>query len=427
MTSQLSSRIFAILLAGSLISFLSFGVRSTLGHYNDLLAVDHSLAGQGFFTSWTLYGGITFGGFTLALALQNLIWGLAQPFSGGLADRFGPVKVMGLGAVLYFAGIASMPYVTENWMLYLGAGLLAGMGISFTSFNLVNAAFSRLLPAQWRGLGLGLGTAMGSAGQMVLNPFVAPLNLALGWPLTLFLIGGLCLLIIPAALVLTGSDAASVKNEGKRQSIGQACSEAFANRSYLFLLLGFFVCGFHLAFVTVHMPRYLQEELALSREVSGWFLSLVGGFNVLGALAAGYLSQHRSRPYILALIYAGRGLAIAGFLALTAQLGAQPWIVYIFGAILGLLWLATVPPTTGVVANMFGLSHLALLYGFTFVSHQVGGFIGVILGGWFYATYATYTPIWYCAILLAFIAFALHLPIRDVPVPRLRRSAISLA
>lgn len=424
MSAKLSSRILAILIAGSLISFISFGVRSTLGHYNDLLAVDHSLAGQGFFASWTLYGGITFGGFTLALALQNLIWGMTQPFSGGLADRFGPVKVMALGALLYFTGIASMPYVSENWMLYLGAGLLAGVGISFTSFNLVNAAFSRLLPAQWRGLGLGLGTAMGSAGQMVLNPFVAPLNLALGWPTTLFLIGGLCLLVIPAALVLTGSDASAVKNEGKRQSVREAIAEAFANRSYIFLLLGFFVCGFHLAFVTVHMPRYLQEELALSREVSGWFLSLVGGFNVIGALAAGYLSQHRSRPYTLALIYATRGLAIAGFLALIAAFGAQAWIVYIFGAIMGLMWLATVPPTTGVVANMFGLSHMAMLYGFTFVSHQVGSFIGVIMGGWFYTTYQTYEPIWYFSILLAFIAFALHLPIRDVPVPRLQKAAL---
>ena len=416
----MTARILAILIAGSLIAFISFGVRSTLGHFSEFMAVDHSLAGQSFFASWALFGGITFGGFSLALALQNLLWGITQPFSGGLADRFGPVKVMFLGAVLYFAGIASMPYVAQNWMLYLGAGVLAGVGISFTSFNLVIAAFTRLLPGSWRGLAMGLGTAMGSAGQMALNPFVQPMITGLGWEYTLFLIGVLCLMVIPAALVLTGSDASAVKNEGKRQSIREACAEAFANRSYVFLVLGFFVCGFHLAFISVHMPRYLDEELGMANWVPGAFLSLVGGFNIIGALLAGYLSQTKARPLTLALIYAGRGVSIAFFLAALAWFGAQPWIVMVFGAFMGLLWLATVPPTTGVVANMFGLSHMALLYGFTFFSHQVGSFVGVIMAGWFYAAYDTYVPIWYVSIGLSFVAFALHLPIKDIPVPRLR-------
>ena len=391
-----------------------------MGHFSEWLAVDHSLVGQTFFGSWALVGGITFGGFSLALALQNLVWGITQPFSGGLADRFGPVRVMAIGALFYFAGVASMPFVSDNWMLYLGAGLLAGLGISFTSFNLVIAAFTRLLPGKWRGLAMGLGTAMGSAGQMALNPFVSPLIVGVGWQSTLFLIGCLCLLVIPAALVLSGSDASAVKNEGKRQTIREACAEAFANRSYLFLVAGFFVCGFHLAFVTVHMPRYLEEELQMAGWVPGVFLSLVGGFNIVGALLAGYLSQRGQRPLTLALIYAGRGVAIAAFLAGIAWFGAQPWIVMIFGAIMGLLWLATVPPTTGVVANMFGLSHMALLYGFTFFSHQIGSFVGVIMAGWFYAVYDTYVPIWYASIILSMIAFALHLPIKDIPVPRLR-------
>ena len=416
----MSSRVLAILIAGSLISFISFGVRSTMGHFSEWLAVDHSLAGQTFVGSWALVGGITFGGFSLALALQNLFWGLTQPFSGGLADRFGPVKIMAMGALCYCAGIISMPFASENWMLYLGAGVLAGLGISFTSFNLVIAAFTRLLPGAWRGLAMGLGTAMGSAGQMTLNPFVSPLILGVGWQAALFAIGALCLLVVPAALLLSGSDASAVRDEGKRQTIRQACAEAFANRSYLFLVAGFFVCGFHLAFITVHMPRYLEEELGFDPYVPGLFLSLVGGFNIIGALLAGYISQRGHRPLTLALIYAGRGLAIAAFLAAIAGFGAQSWIVIVFGAVMGLLWLATVPPTTGVVAHMFGLNHMALLYGFAFFSHQIGSFVGVIMAGWFYAAYDTYVPIWYASILLSMVAFALHLPIRDVPVPRLR-------
>lgn len=417
----MSSRILSVLIAGSLIAFISFGIRSTLGHFNNDMTV-HTVVSSGwaFFGSWSMGSAITFGGFSLALALQNLFWGITQPFSGGLADRFGPVRVMFLGAVLYFLGVASMAFVSINGWLYLGAGVLTGVGISFTSFNLVIAAFTRLIPGAWRGLAMGLGTAMGSAGQMVLNPFVSPLIGLAGWQTALILIGGLALFVIPAALVLSGSDESAVKNEGARQTVREAISEAFSNRSYIFLVIGFFVCGFHLAFITVHMPRYLEEELMFDSAVSGWFLSLVGGFNIVGSLLAGYLAQNHSRPVSLALIYAARGVSIALFLWALSLFGSQTWIVYIFGAFMGLLWLATVPPTTGVVAHMFGLSHMALLYGFAFFSHQVGSFTGVIMAGWFYAVYDTYVPIWYASIVLSFIAFALHLPIKDVPVPRLR-------
>ena len=417
----MTPRILSILIAGSLIAFISFGIRSTLGHFNTEMAV-HTVVSNGweYFGTWSLASTITFGGFSFALAIQNLLWGVTQPFSGGLADRFGPVRVMFLGAVCYFIGVASMAFASTNGWLYLGAGVLTGVGISFTSFNLVIAAFTRLIPGAWRGLAMGLGTAMGSAGQMVLNPFVAPLIGLAGWQGAIIFIGALGLLVIPAALVLSGSDQSAVTNEGKRQSVHEAIKEAFANRSYLFLVLGFFVCGFHLAFITVHMPRYLEEELMFDRGVSGWFLSLVGGFNIVGSLLAGYLAQNHSRPLSLALIYAGRGVAIALFLWALAVFGAQTWIVYAFAAIMGLLWLATVPPTTGVVAHMFGLSHMALLYGFAFFSHQMGSFVGVIMAGWFYAAYDTYVPIWYASIVLSFIAFALHLPIKDVPVPRLR-------
>ena len=423
----MTSRILSVLIAGSFIAFLSFGVRSTLGHFNDDMTV-HTVVTSGwqFFGSWSVASTITFGGFSLALALQNLFWGITQPFSGGLADRFGPVRIMFLGAVLYCLGVASMAFVPTNGWLYLGAGLLTGVGISFTSFNLVIAAFTRLIPGPWRGLAMGLGTAMGSAGQMVLNPFVAPLIGLAGWQGALILLGGLCLLVIPAALVLRGSDHSAVKNEGRRQSVREAMGEAFSNRSYIFLVFGFFVCGFHLAFITVHMPRYLGEELALGPQVSGWFLSLVGGFNIIGSLLAGYLAQNHSRPLTLALIYAARGLAIAAFLWALSVFGAHTWIVYTFGAFMGLLWLATVPPTTGVVAHMFGLSHMALLYGFAFFSHQVGSFVGVVMAGWFYAVYDTYVPIWYASIILSFVAFALHLPIRDVPVPRLKAAQAGL-
>ena len=271
----MTPRILSILIAGSAIAFISFGVRSTMGHFNTDMTV-HSVVTNGweYFGTWSLASTITFGGFSFALALQNLVWGITQPFSWQPGRSLWPhTRHVLWGLVVFFGHCVHALFHPELDAVFR-------RGIAGHRYFLYQFQFGdcRLYPPiAWGLAGLaGLGTAMGSAGQMVLNPFVAPWLGFQGWETALVVIGGLCLLVIPAALVLTGSDSSVIRNEGQRQSVREAIAEAFANRSYILLVIGFFVCGFHLAFITVHMPRYLEEELAMGNQVSGWFLSQVG-------------------------------------------------------------------------------------------------------------------------------------------------------
>lgn len=386
-----------IVLCGCMIAMLSFGPRASSGIF--LLPM----------TSEFGWGRDTFG---LAIAIQNLLWGVGTPFAGAIADRFGVMRVLWIGAALYATGLILMAYSSTPGLLHLSAGVLVGFGLSGCSFNIVLAAFGKMLPEKWRPLSFGAGTAAGSFGQFLFPPLAAGLNTTIGWHETLMVFGLAMMLILPFSLALAGSRAAP-KTEERQQSIGAALGEAFRHPSYVLLVLGFFTCGFQLAFVTTHLPAYLTDR-GLSIAVGGWTLAAIGLANMVGSLTSGWLSSRMPRRYLLAGIYFARGVVIAAFVLLPAS----PVTAIGFGVVLGLLWLSTVPPTSGLVMLMFGTRYLAMLYGFAFFSHQVGGFLGVWLGGVFYEQLGSYDFVWWLSVALSFASAAINLPIVERPVER---------
>lgn len=351
--------------------------------------------------------------FGLAVAIQNLLWGVGSPFAGAIADRFGTVRVLWGGALIYGAGLVLMAYSTTPGALQLTAGVLVGFGLSAASFNLVLAAFGKLLPDRLKSLGFGAATAAGSFGQFLFPPLTTGLIQAVGWQETLIVFGVSLALVMPFSLALATRSTAPAAAPVPQQSVGAALSEAFRHPSYVMLVLGFFTCGFQLAFVTVHMPAFLVDR-GMSLSVGAVTLALIGLFNMAGSIGAGYLTGRMSRKWLLAWIYAGRGVAIALFILLPVT----PLSCYLFGAVLGLLWLSTVPPTSSLVMMMFGTRYMAMLYGFAFFSHQVGGFIGVWLGGAIYEAVGSYDLVWWLAVALSFASAAINLPIREEPVKR---------
>lgn len=389
-----------ILIAGCLIAMLTFGPRASSGFF--LLPMSNQYG----------WGRDVFG---LALALQNLLWGLGSPFAGAIADRFGTVRVLCVGALIYAAGIALMSFASTPGLLHLSAGVLVGFGLSACSFNLVLAAFGKLLPDKWKSIGFGAGTAAGSFGQFLFPPLATGLISRVGWQETLVVFAVVILLVLPLSLALAtrGTEGQKQASSLPSQSIGGALKEAFAHPSYVLLVLGFFTCGFQLAFVTVHMPAFLADK-GITAEVGAGTLALIGLFNMIGSLTAGALASRFSRKWMLALIYTGRGIVIAAFILLPIS----PASCLIFGAALGLLWLSTVPPTSGLVLLMFGARYMAMLYGFAFFSHQVGGFLGVWLGGVLYEATGGYEVVWWLSVALSFASAAINLPIRERPVER---------
>ncbi|OZA00964.1 MAG: MFS transporter [Rhizobiales bacterium 17-65-6] len=389
-----------ILVAGCLIAMLTFGPRASSGFF--LLPMSNTYG----------WGRDVFG---LALALQNLLWGLGSPFAGAIADRFGTVRVLCVGALIYASGIALMSYASTPGLLHLSAGVLVGFGLSACSFNLVLAAFGKLLPDRWKSIGFGAGTAAGSFGQFLFPPLATGLIARVGWQETLLVFAVVLLLVLPLSLALATRGDAGTRQAASlpNQSIAGALREAFAHPSYVLLILGFFTCGFQLAFVTVHMPAYLADK-GITADIGAATLALIGLFNMIGSLTAGALASRFSRKWMLAVIYAGRGVAIAAFILMPIT----PLSCLIFGAALGLLWLSTVPPTSGLVLLMFGARYMAMLYGFAFFSHQVGGFLGVWLGGILYEGTGSYDIVWWLSVALSFASAAINLPIREIPVER---------
>jgi MFS family permease len=393
-----------VLLFGCLISLIAFGPRSALGFFlTPLSQANH----------WDR------GVFSLAFAIQNLLWGIGQPFAGGVADRFGASRVIMAGAALYALGLALMAHSTTPAALDLSAGVLIGIGLSGCSFNLVLGAFGKLLPPEWRSLAFGAGTASGSFGQFLFSPLGVALMDKFGWQEALLIFAGVTLTILPLAMALATprSEPAATAAAAPPQSFRQAMSEAFGHRSYVLLVLGFFTCGFQLAFTTVHLPSYIADR-GLSAEVGGWTLATIGLFNIIGSIGAGYLGNRMPKRYILSTIYALRALSIVVFISAPAT----PANTLIYGAVTGLLWLSTVPPTSSLVALMFGTRWLAMLFGFAFFSHQVGGFLGVWLGGWVYDTYGSYNPVWWLAVFFGVMSAIINLPIVERPVGRLAPS-----
>ena len=388
----------AILIAGCLIAILTFGPRSAIGQFQLPILTDRH---------WTTAE------FSLAIAFQNLLWGIGQPFSGALADRFGSMRVLIVGAVFYALGLIGMAYSTTPLLFGMNAGLLIGFGLSGCSFNLVLGAFGKLLPENKRSMAYGFGTAAGSLGQFLFAPLSGGLVSQFGWEHTTIFLGLLMLLVVPLSIFVASPAQARQIGGMAQQSVKQALVEAFGHRSYRLLVIGFFTCGFQLAFVTVHFQRYVIES-GLDARVGYWAFGLVGIFNIVGSLSSGWLGTRMPRRWILSTIYLSRACVTLIFIMLPISSASA----YIFGAFTGLLWLSTVPPTSGLIGLMFGPRHFAMLYGFAFFSHQVGGFLGVLLGGILREQTGSYTIVWWLSIALGVASALINMPIVEQPVQR---------
>ena len=394
-----------VVVCGCLIAMIGFGPRSALGLFLTPMSAAHGWERDIF---------------ALSVAMQTLLYGAAQPFSGAIADRFGTVRVIIAGALLYAAGIYMMAHATTPGMLYLSSGVLIGFGLSGCSFNLIISSFGKLLPESWRSLAFGAGTASGSFGQFLFSPLGVYLIDAFGWQAAIEIFAGLLLMIVPLAIALATPPADAPAAAGGApgaapgQTYKQALAEAFGHRSYILLVLGFFTCGFQLGFVTLHLPAYLMDR-GLSAQVGGWTLGIIGLFNIVGAMLSGWLGGFLPKRYILSFIYFARALAVIFLITLPAS----PLVTLIYGAVTGLLWLSSVPPTSGLVVVMFGTRWLAMLFGVAFFSHQVGGFLGIWLGGLLFERTGSYDAVWWLGVLFGVISAVINLPIVEKPVPRL--------
>lgn len=388
-----------VIICGCLIAALTFGPRSAMGFFQLPMLADKG------------WDRTTFG---LAMAYQNLAWGIGTPIFGALADRYGTARILSLSGILYATGLVMMAYSDTPGMFYLSGGVLVGLGVASGSFGIVLAAFARAVSPEKRSLAFGIGTAAGSFGMFVFAPLGQGLISSFGWFNALIYMGAMMLVIPFLAIALRGS-----ARDGKggmaevEQSVGEALREALGHNSYLLLVSGFFVCGFQVAFITAHFPAYISD-IGIEPRYAVISLALIGFFNIIGSLAAGFIGQKHSKPKFLAFIYLGRAVLIAAFLLIPQT----PATVIIFAILMGLLWLSTVPPTNGLVAIMFGTRHLGLLGGIVFLSHQIGSFLGVWLGGYLYDLYGSYDTVWWLGVALGVFAAIVHWPIKEAAVPR---------
>ncbi len=387
-----------IIVAGCLIAMLSFGPRASLGLF---------LAPMTEARGWSREA------FALALAIQNLMWGAGQPIFGAIADRWGTARVLTFGAVIYALGLYGMAYAENPLWLHVWAGVAVGLGMAAASFSLVLAAFGRSVSPAKRTVAFGIGTAAGSFGQFLFAPLGQAFIENFGWLQALVIMAVLVLSIIPLSVALIGKPEPSGAT-GPEQSILDALGEAFAHRSYVLLVFGFFVCGFHVAFIAVHLPPFITD-VGIDARWGAWAIAIIGLFNIIGSFASGIISGRYSKPYVLSLIYFLRAIVFALFVLLPPT----PLTILVFSATLGLLWLSTVPPTSALVAIMFGPRYMATLFGFVFFSHQIGAFLGVWLGGRLYDTTGSYDVVWWLSVALGVFAAIVHWPIQERPVPRL--------
>ena len=388
-----------IITAGALIAMLTFGPRSAMGFFQLPMLQD---------TGWDRS---TFG---LAMAIQNLFWGLSQPFFGALADKYGTGRVLAMSGVLYAAGLILMANASAPIWLHIGGGVLVGMAIGAGSFSVILSAFARNVTPEQRSMAFGIGTAAGSAGMFLFAPLSQALISNFGWSDSLVYISVMMLIVPMLAFPLRGNASSGSQSHSQfQQSVSAALKEAFGHQSYLLLTAGFFVCGFQVAFITAHFPAYLGE-IGIDARYAVIAMALIGFFNIIGSLGAGFIGQRYSKPYFLAYIYIGRSIAVTAFLLLPQT----PTTVIVFAIVMGLLWLSTVPPTNGLVAIMFGTRHLGLLGGIVFLSHQVGSFLGVWMGGYLYDRFGSYDPVWWLGVGLGIFAAVVHWPIQEKAVDR---------
>jgi MFS family permease len=387
-----------VLLCGAMIVTLSMGIRHGFGLWLQPITQAQN---------WTRET------FSFALAIQNLSWGIFGIFAGMVADRFGAFRVLAGGALLYAAGLAGMALSTSPFMFTLTAGVLLGAAQAGTTYAVVYGVIGRQIDPAKRSWAMGVAAAAGSFGQFLMVPVEGFLISGLGWQQALLALAVIVLLIAPFAAGLREPGFAGGAAPARDQSIVQALREAFKYPSFQLLMAGYFVCGFQVVFIGVHMPSYLKDK-GLSPQVAGYALALIGLFNVFGTYIAGALGQKLAKRKILAAIYLGRAAAISVFL--WAPL--SPLSVYIFASVMGLLWLSTVPPTNATIAQIFGVAHLSMLGGFVFFSHQIGSFMGVWLGGLLYDRTGSYDIVWYIAIGLGIFAALVNLPVREAPIAR---------
>jgi len=385
-----------VIAAGCLIALLNFGVRSGFGLFLEPISSTYGWGREIF---------------ALTIGIQTILWGAAQPFAGALADRFGYGRVLAIGGMLYAAGVALTVTASTPQMLYLTTGVLVGLGLAGCSFTVALAGIARMVSPEKRSWALGLGTAAGSMGQFVMVPLGQAFIAAYGWSMALLLLSLFALAIIPLSSALAGK---SVAAPGQQQSLGEALREAGGNRSYWLLIAGFFVCGFHVSFIQTHLPAFVVDR-GLDPRTGAWALALVGLANIIGSYSAGVLGGKRSKKYLLSFIYGARAVVITGFVLLPMS----TFTVYAFAFLMGLLWLSTVPLTSGLVAQIFGPRYMGMLFGVVFFSHQVGGFLGVWLGGRLFDITGSYDLVWWISAALGIFSAIVHWPINERPLARL--------
>ncbi|RYF77492.1 MAG: MFS transporter [Comamonadaceae bacterium] len=386
-----------VLICGALIVTLSMGIRHGFGLWLQPITQE-----QG----WTRQT------FSLAIAIQNLSWGVFGVFAGMVADKLGAFRVLVACAVLYALGLIGMAVSSTPLLFALTAGVLIGAAQAGTTYAVIYGVIGRQIPAEKRSWAMGVAAAAGSFGQFLMVPIEGQLILRTDWHTALWVLAAMVLIIVPLAFGLREPQrtAAAARRD---QTILQAVGEAFRYPSFVLLMAGYFVCGFQVVFIGVHMPSYLRDK-GLSPEVASYALALIGLFNVFGTYVAGSLGQKLAKRKILAFIYFGRAVVILIFLLVPLS----PLSVYVFAAVMGTLWLSTIPPTNAIIAQIFGVAHLSMLGGFVFLSHQIGSFLGVWLGGFLYDRTGSYDIVWYIAIALGVFAALVNLPVKEGAIAR---------
>ena len=387
-----------VLICGAAIVTLSMGIRHGFGLWLQPITQDQGWPRQTF---------------ALAIAIQNLSWGLCGIFAGMVADRLGAFKVLLGGALLYALGLAGMALSTNPLSFALTTGVLIGAAQAGTTYAVIYGVLGRQISAEKRSWAMGVAAAAGSFGQFLMVPVEGQLIAQLGWKEALLALSLMVLMIVPLAFGLREPGFQSGSPIKRQQTVVQALTEAFKYPSFQLLMAGYFVCGFQVVFIGVHMPSYLKDK-GLSPQVASYALALIGLFNVFGTYMAGTLGQRRAKKNILAFIYFARAVVISIFLLVPLS----PASVYVFAAVMGALWLSTVPPTNATIAQIFGVQHLSMLGGFVFFSHQIGSFMGVWLGGYLYDRTGSYDIVWYLAIALGVFAGLVNLPVREAPIQR---------
>ena len=397
MTTQTQPKpITAAIIAGCIVAFLGFGFTATFGVFLRPMSADLGWGREVF---------------SLSVAIQALCWGFTQPVAGMFADRYGSARVLAVGAILsalgfYLRGVVDMP------QLFVLTGIIVGMGTGACSFPVVIVALGKIVTPQQRSFVMGLGTAAASLGMFIAAPASLALVGYVGWRTGIFVIAASFLLILPVLIFIARVGAPTAVNASSGE-FGKAIKSALNDRSFICLFLGFFVCGFHVAFISTHLPAYVADK-GLAVIVGGWSLGLIGLFNIIGSFGAGWTGQHLSKKWTLTTIYTSRAIVITAFLLVPIS----PASVYVFSAVMGVLWLSTVPLTMGLVAQTQGLTFLSTLVGMIFLGHQTGSFIGAWLGGRMYDITGDYSLMWWSAVVLGLLSALIHIPINERAKPQ---------